>query len=697
MLKKVLIAFAVLVVVLVVAAVALVTLVDVDRFKPQIQQAVADRYGRTLTIDGKLSLSVLPRIAVALPATRLSEPGSTNEAARLASAKVSVALWPLLRGRIVADRIAIDGLSGRIERRVDGTTSIDDLIGRSAAAPKDTNRPAGAPATIPAFDIGGVELSNAKLVFDDHKAGGTTTIDRLDLRTGRLANQVTTPIVLSLSFAGTKPQASGTVEVKGDVALDLDTGRHGARGLGAVVHAVVGATTIDAKIEAGEVNGASLSITRVAVEATSTEGAHKVVARLTTPAKGDLSAGTWQFAPLAGQVVIEDPRITSGRARVDVSGNVSADTNKESLRADLAAKGEGTSLSAKVALDGFTARKITFDVSADQFDLDRFVAADKPAAGRPVADRPPTAGNEEPIDLSVLRNLNVDGRMAIAALRARGLAASNVGITLKAAGGRLDAAPISADLYGGRLAARAAVHAGATAPANRIELDADLAGISIGPLLRELANKDMLEGRGNVKLALRTGGATGSVMKRALGGTLAVALRDGSIKGINLGETMRNARNLLRVGGNNETRDSDVAKKTDFTEMTMTATITDGIARSSDLEVKSPLLRIGGEGSANLVASSLDYTVRASIVGTSTGQDGKELEELRGVTIPVRLTGPFSGPKWQIDWASAGRDALKSRAAAELRERLKTDELRDKATEKARERVGDALKGLLGR
>jgi AsmA protein len=121
--------------------------------------------------------------------------------------------------------------------------------------------------------------------------------------------------------------------------------------------------------------------------------------------------------------------------------------------------------------------------------------------------------------------------------------------------------------------------------------------------------------------------------------------------------------------------------------------IADGIATSNDLDVKSPLLRLGGEGRADLIASRLEYTVRASIVGTSTGQGGKDLADLRGVTIPVRLTGPFDKLDWQIDWETAGRDALKSRATAELKERLKTDDLEGKA----RERLGDALKGLFKR
>lgn len=121
--------------------------------------------------------------------------------------------------------------------------------------------------------------------------------------------------------------------------------------------------------------------------------------------------------------------------------------------------------------------------------------------------------------------------------------------------------------------------------------------------------------------------------------------------------------------------------------------IKDGIATSNDLEVKSPLLRIGGDGRADLVASTLDYTVRASIVATSTGQGGKELESLRGVTVPVRLTGPFDQLAWQIDWETAGKEALKGRAKEELQKRLGTDDLEGKAKERAR----DALKGLFGR
>jgi AsmA protein len=208
-----------------------------------------------------------------------------------------------------------------------------------------------------------------------------------------------------------------------------------------------------------------------------------------------------------------------------------------------------------------------------------------------------------------------------------------------------------------------------------------------------VADKDLLDGQGNVKLKLNGEGGTVEAIKRSLDGNAAIDLKNGAIKGINLGETIRSARNLLRGGGKSETKASDSTQRTDFTELAVSFVIKDGIASSNDLDVKSPLLRIGGEGQADLVASRLDYTVRASAVGTSAGQGGRELEELRGVTIPVRLTGPFDQLSWQIDWETAGREALKGRAKEELQKRLGTDDLEGKAKERAR----DALKGLFNR
>ncbi len=810
MIRKLAIAAGAVLVVFGLAAAALLFFVDANRFKPQIVQYVADRYQRTLTLDGDLALSLFPRLALALPRTTLSEPrAAAAEAARLGSARVSVKLLPLLRGEVVAERITIDGLRARVERRADGTLSVDDLLGRAgspgeAAAPARQapatapgDRPAADGAVLPRIDIGGVTLTDAQFVLDDRVSGRAVTLGRLSLQTGRLANQVVTPVTLSLAFAATQPKAGGEMTLKSDAALDLDAGLYGLRSVdltlkgshettvvdaarlrlaaldadpragsvalsgleltgagrlgadafearitaprlaiaergssGDTVQAtlklsgVAPATRrIDARIDAAGIGGttSALQIAKLAVDASSSDGARKITANLATPVSANLTAGVYRIGALAGTVTIADPAIPTGSSRIDISGTATADTTRATASAELRAKADGTTLAATVGVTDYArpGSRIAFDVNADALDVDRYLppapaasaGVGPPAAGPagagaagagPAGGGTGTASADRPIDLSVLHAIALDGRLSVGRLKARGIQATDVKLTLKAADGRLEAAPITAALYGGRLAAKGSVRAapigsaaaGSTAAArlNRLSIDADLTGVSIGPLLKDVADKDLLEGRGNVRLALVTLGGTVDAMKRALDGTGAVALRDGSVKGINLGETIRSARNLLQ-GGRGESRASDPNQKTDFTELSVSFTIADGVATSSDLDVKSPLLRIGGGGRADLVAGSLDYTVRASVVGTSAGQGGRELDDLRGVTIPVRLTGRFEALAWNIDWATAGREALKSRAAAELKGRLKTDELEDKA----KERLGDALKGLFRR
>ena len=780
MLRRILIGVSVLLALLVVAAVAVATLVDANRFKPQIERFVQERYQRNLHLDGDLALSVFPKFALSLPPATLSDRGGTGEAASIAGAKLGVAVLPLLRGEIVADKVTVQGLKTTIERRADGSLSIDDLIGAGepAAAPAQPGATDPPSRALPRFDLGGFALTGGQVTYRDQQAGRTITVDQLALDTGRIANKGETPVTVNLTFAATQPETGGKLSLKALAQMDVDSKVYGAKNVDATLEAssgtrrldaahitltsvttdpgrmavdlvglafeargkldadvfetrvsaprlaltensasgetlqasvqLTGSRVLQANIEARGIGGVARALTldRLAIEASTKQGAQAVQAKLATPVKANLPGGAFELSGLAGSVSIEDPGLPQKAASVDLTGTVSLDTQKETLSADLNAKSLETTLLAKVQVNGFSQPKVEMNLNADQLDLDRFVPATpggggagsqsaggntgSASGGGTTAGAP---GQDAPVDLSALRDLDGSGSLSVGRLRARGVELSDLRVKLKAAQGRLDADPVSASLYGGRLAATTVVQAGATPAANRIDAHADLTGISIGPLLRDVAAKDLLEGQGNLKLALNTGGGTVDAMKRGLDGRAALDLRNGAIKGINLGESIRSARSLLRGGGQSETKPSDARKQTDFTEFDVSFVIADGIATSTDLDVKSPLLRIGGEGRADLVGSRLDYTVRASVVGTSTGQGGKDLADVRGVTVPVRLTGPFDKLDWQIDWETAGKEALKGRAAAELRERLKTDDIEGKA----RERVNDALKGLFKR
>jgi AsmA protein len=120
------------------------------------------------------------------------------------------------------------------------------------------------------------------------------------------------------------------------------------------------------------------------------------------------------------------------------------------------------------------------------------------------------------------------------------------------------------------------------------------------------------------------------------------------------------------------------------------------VATNNDLQAKSPLLRVNGAGTIDIGAGALDYTVQASVVGTVAGQGGADLSSLRGVTVPVHLSGPFTALSYQLDWGSLARQAAKTKAVEQL-QNLLGNKLKQGDQSPAQKNLGDALKNLLGK
>lgn len=793
MLKKILIGAGVLISVLVLSLVALAVFFDADKFKPEIERYVHERTKRTLKFEGKLALSVFPRFALALPRTTLSSLAGDRVSASLDGARVSVAILPLLRGRIEVGGLSIEGLRATVERRRDGTTSIDDLLSREPL-PKATDKPPGTPA----FEIGGIELANADLTLEDLEAGRTVRLAKLNLTTGRLAPVVRTPFQLETLIEASNPPASGQMRVTSTLEIDLAqhlyaatavdasfngtlekqpiefalraeriafTGASGgieaakldARAKGTVAavaleearvlaaalafdpmrkrlsvggveasakgkatagafEATLTAPKLDvteatasgqraafsaklvpeaANALAGQVrlvlegvsgNAARIDVANAALDGDVSIGARKYQAVLAGALTASLDARTLSLPRFAGAITLEDPALPQKSLKVPLTAKLAIDAKAERADAGFASKFDETSAAAEFTVRGFSAPRFTFEASADHLNVDRYFPPPPPRPGNDSADP-----KEDPkVDLSPIRNLNLTGSIRLGHVQARGIKAGTVDVGVKAANGRLDLAPITAQLYQGSLAGSANL----IAEGNEVKLDTSLTNVAIEPLLKDVLERDLLEGRGNIRLAIDTAGETVSDLKRHLAGSASLNLRDGAVKGINLAAKLRDARALL-AGSKDDATKSNTAEKTDFSELTATFAIKDGVAVSDDLDLKSPLLRVGGAGRIDVGAGTIDYTTRVSVVGTLKGQDGRNVDQLRGVTVPVKLSGPFETITWNIDWGDAAREALKSQAAQKLAPQLQAE--KDKARSNVQQKAREALKGLLQR
>ena len=351
----------------------------------------------------------------------------------------------------------------------------------------------------------------------------------------------------------------------------------------------------------------------------------------------------------------------------ELSGSVSADLKKQTANADLAIKLDESNIKAKFAVADFAALRSTFDIAIDKLNVDKYLPPKKPGetAKAPAGPQP-----EQPIDFSPIKKLDVAGSVRIGDLTASNVKTQDVYVGIKAKNGRLDADPLSANLYQGGMKGSASVDANT----NRIAIKQNLAGISIGPLLRDAIGQDLLEGRGNVALDVITTGNLISAMKKALNGTARLEVKDGAIKGINLAQSLRNAKALF-TGGKREAEQGAVAgEKTEFSELTASFDIKNGIAHNGDFLAKSPFLRLAGEGDINLPDSTLNYVAKAAVVASGAGQGGKEMADLKGLTIPVRVSGPFTALKYKLEFGSVLSDSAKQKfeeKKEEIKDKLK--------------------------
>ncbi|ACT46940.1 AsmA family protein [Methylotenera mobilis] len=359
-----------------------------------------------------------------------------------------------------------------------------------------------------------------------------------------------------------------------------------------------------------------------------------------------------------------DGKINIGQISYDkyrLSGlnvNVKADGQKLALTG-LNVKFDDSQIKGGLGISQFHKPLYSFDLDIDQLNLDKYViASDKPATETKASTGASSA--DAPLDLSALKALNANGSIRIGNLRYGKTKASNVRVDLKAADGVATIAPLSANLYQGSMNGSLKVDARSTPS---IAFKQDMKGIAIGPLLVDAINNDMLDGKGALSLDVTASGNTVGAMKKALNGTSSLQLADGAVKGIDIAGTIRNAKSKINIFKDKSSIGADQTQKTDFSELTASFNIKNGVAHNEDLAMKAPILRLAkgdSRGDIDIANENINYLAKPTIVKSLKGQGGAELDSLAGVSIPVKVTGTFSAPKYGIDFAALGTAIAKS-------------------------------------
>lgn len=636
-----------------------------NEHKPQLIELVRQHTGRTLAIPGDIRLTFFPRIGADLGQISLSEPRSEQVFAAVQQVKVSVALLPLLRKEVQVDRVLLDGLSLQVKRDARGRFNFDDLTGPKTASPPPASQPesASAPAGLPLLDIGGITVSRSRLDYADAASGQHLQVTNLELHTGAIRHGERAQLTLEAMISATQPALNLRLALRADYtprlaeqALRLDD---------------VDFTT---KGDAAGLRELQAHLAVASVEASAT--------------KVDAQGLTLEFT---------GPNPSGSPLSLKTKGTASADLARAQAQLALDGQLDTTTLALKTTLTDFARPAIQFELNLGDLDVDRYLPPPVAKSGATTAEPASQAVAESEIRLPALVGLDVRGTLRVNALKVMNVRSSNLRLTLRAQGERMELNPVTATLYGGGVNGRMSAVGG---PGQRLAAKLDLRGIQIGPLMKDAVGQQPLEGRGNVALDLTTGGHTMGQFKRQLNGSAGVQLSEGAINGIDIAGALRNAK--AKMGGGTPSGGSGGPQRTDFSEFSASFKITNGVAHNDDLSAKTPLLRLGGAGDVFIAEDRLDYTVKATIVPTLEGQGGPELEQLKGVTIPVRLSGPYSSIAWKVDLGSAAggraRELVEQRKAQlEQEARKKLEEEQARARQRLQEQMQDRLKNLVPR
>ncbi|HXR93097.1 MAG TPA: AsmA family protein [Steroidobacteraceae bacterium] len=345
-----------------------------------------------------------------------------------------------------------------------------------------------------------------------------------------------------------------------------------------------------------------------------------------------------------------------GAHPIPLSGTATLEYRADTAHlSNLDAKIDDSTLRGNAAVTNLATGAMSFDLSIDRIDLDRYLPA-KPskAAAQPAPPaRAPQGESPTELPTSALKTLQLNGKLAIGNATIYGMKLSQVQVGMSADGGVLHVNPAAARLYSGSSTGIVTLDAHGAVPV--LHVDESLTGIDVQPLLEDFAKLNRISGRGNVTLNVTAQGNTTAAMLSSLDGHAAANLTNGAIDGLDLWSAINSA---VALAQKHSLPSGGLGKSTRFDTFRASADLTNGVATTKDLDIASGDLHVTGQGTANLVTEAVSYHVSAAVLnGRSAGAALANIPLLIGGT----MTHPSVRPDTQALVKSVARQQLQKR------------------------------------
>lgn len=644
-----------LAVLLVVAAVVLPLVFDEDDLKEAISSEVTEKTGRDMTLAGDLDFSVFPWLALEVNDISLGNAAGFDSRpfAHIGKARAGVALMPLLRRQISIDKVTLHGLELALAVDEQGRNNWDDLAGGGDAGA--ASEPGA--GTFSTQRVAGLDIRDARVDFQDLKSDSHYLLSGLSLQTGALGEGAPVPVELRAVLEDVAAGMRADVELSATAVFDVKADRYALQDLDLALAASASGAQHPVRIRAPrlDLDLAAQTLLLVAFNAELAglrlNGGLSMGRILDGPTfagsveAAEFSPAAWLQAMGVQPPVTADPQVLQEArfsARYSGSGSEIALTE-----IDLAL--DQSRFAGELSVRNFEQPKIGFELSVDEIDLDRYL---EPAGGSggTAAEEAVAMPREE------LRGQEIEGRLAAGRLRLAGVdfTAAEVGVSVR--DGRLRLHPLTGEFYGGRYSGDIGLDGSAAVPV--LSLDETIDSVAFRRLVADLVDSEAISGTAEGFARLTGEGRTSDEVLGSLHGDVGLTLTEGALEGINIWYEIRRGMALYKGVAPPEPEPD----RTVFSRMQVSAGVDRGVVTTRELIGELPFLTLSGSGTVDLARSRVDLGMVAAVSSSPDLATDPLASELRGRSLPFRVTGTLDDPAISIDW--------KTLLAGEIADRL---------------------------
>jgi AsmA protein len=578
----------------VVALSAAAFLVPLTAFRGAFETAASRALDREVRIGGSMHLALFPQAGIALKDVSVANTAGAHDPQMIAVGKLVVGaeLLPLLSGQLHLTKLVLKQPVIHLEV---------DRNGVGNWQPAAAGAPPNPPAAV-SLDLQRIKIEGGQVIYFDARSGKSETLDAVSLSLTR-ADPSGGTRELTLDGAATyrastvafnSKLADASAFLKGqpsDAVFNLSSDLFSAGFTGRLQAA--GSVTGDLKLKARSLRELAAWLERP------------------LPPGNGLGAITINATFTGSQMAASFTKAAVSLDGMTLTGDFSLDTNAQ-------------------------VPTIKGTLAVDHLNLAPYMA---PSSGKDAKSAATSVSRDTPLALGGLKGIDGDLILTAGAISLPDIRIDRAVVDAALHGGVLKANLTSLAAYGG--SGKGTLTVDATGPVPAIHTTLDMSGVRTERFLGELMAIAKVSAAGSVHLDMSSHGRSEAEFIKDLDGKGSINFANGTISGVDLGAVAHLLQSTASLLGGAV---ADAAK-TQFSSLSSSFTIQNGVFRTTDLRMVGPTIQMTGSGTVNLVNRQLDFHLNPQ---ANLGVAGVKLADFG---IPFYVRGTLDNPSFAPDAA----------------------------------------------